>query len=123
MALLGHSGSYFLTRILVGGASFAIIAVYTRLLHAQEFGELALALAGIIFFVALFAENASAVRCRDDGGVAMAIPSDRRPLLCHTGRRFGLSSRRFLVLQLPGCKPLDMMGGFWDDTAAVETLG
>jgi hypothetical protein len=32
MALLRHSGIYFLARILAGGAGFAIIAAYTRLL-------------------------------------------------------------------------------------------
>jgi O-antigen/teichoic acid export membrane protein len=53
MALLRHSGIYFLARILAGGASFAIIAVYTRLLNAQEFGELALALTGVGFFSGL----------------------------------------------------------------------
>lgn len=57
MALLRHSGIYFLARILAGGASFAIIAAYTRLLNAQEFGELALALAGVLFIVALFADS------------------------------------------------------------------
>jgi hypothetical protein len=31
MALLRHSGIYFLARILAGGAGFAIIAAYTRL--------------------------------------------------------------------------------------------
>ncbi|MGH6665811.1 MAG: lipopolysaccharide biosynthesis protein, partial [Pseudolabrys sp.] len=50
MALLRHSGIYFLARILAGAAGFAIIAAYTRLLSAQEFGELALALAGVNFF-------------------------------------------------------------------------
>jgi len=53
MALLRHSGIYFLARILSGAAGFAIIAVYTRLLSAQEFGELALALAGVGFVVVL----------------------------------------------------------------------
>src|ERR1700744_4363661 len=57
MALLRHSGIYFLARILAGGARFAIIAAYTRLLSAQEFGELALAMAGVIFIVALFADS------------------------------------------------------------------
>src|SRR5487761_2614648 len=50
MALLRHSGIYFLARILAGGASFAMIAAYTRLLDPHAFGELALALAGIGFF-------------------------------------------------------------------------
>ena len=50
MALLRHSGIYFLARILAGGAGFAIIAAYTRLLNAHQFGELALALAGVNFF-------------------------------------------------------------------------
>ena len=50
MALLRHSGIYFLARILSGSASFVLIAAYTRLLSAQEFGELALALAGVGFF-------------------------------------------------------------------------
>jgi O-antigen/teichoic acid export membrane protein len=50
MALLRHSGIYFLARILAGGASFAIIAAYTRLLDPHAFGELALALAGVGFF-------------------------------------------------------------------------
>ena len=49
MALLRHSGIYFLARFVAGSASFAIIAVYTRLLSAQEFGELALLLAGVGF--------------------------------------------------------------------------
>jgi hypothetical protein len=42
MALLRHSGIYFQARILAGGASFAIIAAYTRLLDPHAFGELAL---------------------------------------------------------------------------------
>lgn len=42
MALLRHSGIYFLARILAGGASFAIIAAYTRLLDPHAFGELAM---------------------------------------------------------------------------------
>lgn len=50
MALLRHSGIYFLARILSGAAAFVLIAAYTRLLSAQEFGELALALAGVGFF-------------------------------------------------------------------------
>jgi len=50
MALLRHSGIYFLARVLAGGASFAIIAAYTRLLDPHAFGELALALAGVGFF-------------------------------------------------------------------------
>src|SRR5438309_2109237 len=50
MALLRHSGIYFLARILAGAAGFAIIAAYTRLLDAHTFGELALALAGVTFF-------------------------------------------------------------------------
>ncbi|HEY1475794.1 MAG TPA: oligosaccharide flippase family protein [Pseudolabrys sp.] len=53
MALLRHSGIYFLARILTGGASFAIIAAYTRLLDPHAFGELALALAGVGFFSGL----------------------------------------------------------------------
>jgi O-antigen/teichoic acid export membrane protein len=50
MALLRHGGIYFLARILSGAAAFVLIAAYTRLLSAQEFGELALALAGVGFF-------------------------------------------------------------------------
>jgi O-antigen/teichoic acid export membrane protein len=50
MALVRHSGIYFLARILAGGAGFAIIAAYTRLLNPHEFGELALALAAVNFF-------------------------------------------------------------------------
>jgi O-antigen/teichoic acid export membrane protein len=57
MALLRHSGIYFLARILSGAAGFAIIAAYTRLLSAQEFGELALAMAGVYFFVVLIADS------------------------------------------------------------------
>jgi O-antigen/teichoic acid export membrane protein len=53
MALLRHSGIYFLARILAGGAGFAIIAAYTRLLDPHAFGELALALAGVGFFSGL----------------------------------------------------------------------
>ena len=53
MALLRHSGIYFLARILAGGASFAIIAAYTRLLEPHAFGELTLSLTGVTFFVAL----------------------------------------------------------------------
>lgn len=53
MALLRHSGIYFLARILAGGASFAIIAAYTRLLNPHAFGELALALTGVGFFSGL----------------------------------------------------------------------
>ena len=53
MALLRHSGIYFLARILAGGASFAIIAAYTRLLDPHAFGELALALTGVGFFSGL----------------------------------------------------------------------
>ncbi len=50
MALLRHSGIYLVARVLAGGAGFAIIAAYTRLLNAQEFGEYALAIAGVTFF-------------------------------------------------------------------------
>jgi O-antigen/teichoic acid export membrane protein len=57
MALLRHSGIYFLARIVAGAAGFAIIAAYTRLLSAQEFGELALALAGVGFFGLLILEG------------------------------------------------------------------
>ena len=53
MALLRHSGIYFLARILAGGASFALIAAYTRLLDPRAFGELVLAMAGVGFFTAL----------------------------------------------------------------------
>jgi O-antigen/teichoic acid export membrane protein len=53
MALLRHSGIYFLARILAGAAGFALIAAYTRLLSAQEFGEFALATAGVVFFSVL----------------------------------------------------------------------
>lgn len=49
MALLRHSGIYFLARILSGAAGFAIIAAYTRLLDPHQFGELALVLAGVGF--------------------------------------------------------------------------
>ncbi len=64
MALLRHSGIYFLARILAGGASFAIIAVYTRLLSAQEFGELALALAGVTFIVVLIGDTPTTAMLR-----------------------------------------------------------
>lgn len=57
MALLRHGGIYFLARILSGAAGFAIIAVYTRLLSAQEFGELALALTSVGFFSLLIVEG------------------------------------------------------------------
>ncbi|MGH6685055.1 MAG: lipopolysaccharide biosynthesis protein, partial [Pseudolabrys sp.] len=57
MALLRHSGIYFLARTLAGGASFALIAAYTRLLGAQEFGELALLLAGVGFFTLLIGDT------------------------------------------------------------------
>jgi O-antigen/teichoic acid export membrane protein len=57
MALLRHSGIYFLARILAGAAGFALIAAYTRLLSAQEFGELALAMAGVVFFSVLIVEG------------------------------------------------------------------
>jgi O-antigen/teichoic acid export membrane protein len=57
MALLRHSGIYFLARIVAGAAGFAIIAAYTRLLSAQEFGELALALTGVGFFALLILEG------------------------------------------------------------------
>jgi O-antigen/teichoic acid export membrane protein len=53
MDLLRHSGIYFLARILAGGASFAIIAAYTRLLDPHAFGELALAMTGVGFFSGL----------------------------------------------------------------------
>src|SRR5580658_4442976 len=53
MALLRHSGIYFLARISAGGASFAIIATYTRLLDPHTFGELALAMTGVGFFSGL----------------------------------------------------------------------
>ena len=53
MALLRHSGIYFLARILSGAAGFAIIAAYTRLLDSRSFGELALALTGVGFFSGL----------------------------------------------------------------------
>jgi O-antigen/teichoic acid export membrane protein len=57
MALLRHSGIYFLARILAGGAAFAIIAAYTRLLDPHAFGELALSLAGVGFFAVLIVEG------------------------------------------------------------------
>jgi O-antigen/teichoic acid export membrane protein len=57
MALLRHSGIYFLARILAGGAAFAIIAAYTRLLDPHAFGELALSLAGVAFFAVLIIEG------------------------------------------------------------------
>jgi O-antigen/teichoic acid export membrane protein len=57
MALLRHSGIYFLARILAGGASFAIIAAYTRLLDPQAFGELALAMGAIGFFALIIVEG------------------------------------------------------------------
>lgn len=57
MALLRHSGIYLLARILAGGASFAIIAAYTRLLNPHAFGELALAIAGVGFFGVLIVEG------------------------------------------------------------------
>jgi O-antigen/teichoic acid export membrane protein len=53
MALLRHSGIYFLARILAGGASFAVISAYTRLLDPHAFGEYALSLAGVAFFSGL----------------------------------------------------------------------
>ena len=57
MALLRHSGIYFLARILAGGAGFAIIASYTRLLDPHQFGVLALLLAGVGFFTAVVADT------------------------------------------------------------------
>ena len=57
MALLRHSGIYFLARILSGAAGFAIIATYTRLLDSHSFGELALAIAGVGFFGLLVVEG------------------------------------------------------------------
>ncbi len=75
MALLRHSGIYLLARILSGVAGFAIIAAYTRLLSAQEFGELALTLAGVGFVVALFADSPTMAMLRflpDDSRAARA---------------------------------------------------
>jgi O-antigen/teichoic acid export membrane protein len=72
MALLRHSGIYFLARIVAGAAGFAIIAAYTRLLSAQEFGELALALTGVGFFALLILEGPT---CR-------ATPWRRAPPYC-----------------------------------------
>jgi O-antigen/teichoic acid export membrane protein len=57
MALLRHSGIYFAARILAGGASFAIIAAYTRLLYPHAFGELALSIAGVTFFGVLILDG------------------------------------------------------------------
>jgi O-antigen/teichoic acid export membrane protein len=57
MALLRHSGIYFAARILAGGASFAIIAAYTRLLDPHAFGELALAMGAIGFFALIIVEG------------------------------------------------------------------
>jgi O-antigen/teichoic acid export membrane protein len=57
MALLRHSGIYFAARILAGGASFAIIAAYTRLLDPHAFGELALAIIGVTFFGVLILDG------------------------------------------------------------------
>lgn len=57
MVLLRHSGIYFLARALAGGAAFAIIAIYTRLLDPHQFGELALLLAGIGLFSAISADT------------------------------------------------------------------
>lgn len=57
MALLRHSGIYFLARALAGGAAFAVIAAYTRLLDPHQFGELALLLAGVGLFTAITADT------------------------------------------------------------------
>jgi O-antigen/teichoic acid export membrane protein len=57
MALLRHSGIYFLARILAGGAGFAILASYTRLLDPHAFGELTLLLAGVGFFTLLIGDT------------------------------------------------------------------
>jgi hypothetical protein len=57
MALLRHSGIYFAARIFAGGASFALIAAYTRLLDPHAFGELALSIAGVTFFDALILDG------------------------------------------------------------------
>jgi O-antigen/teichoic acid export membrane protein len=57
MALLRHSGIYFAARIFAGGASFALIAAYTRLLDPHAFGELALSIAGVTFFGALILDG------------------------------------------------------------------
>ena len=64
MALLRHSGIYFIARIAAGGAGFAVIAAYTRLLSAQEFGELALALAGVNFFSSMLVYGVMQVMIR-----------------------------------------------------------
>ncbi|HEY1311857.1 MAG TPA: oligosaccharide flippase family protein, partial [Pseudolabrys sp.] len=71
MALLRHSGIYFLARIFAGGASFAIIAAYTRLLDPHAFGELALAMAGVTFFVALIGDSPTMSMLR-------FLPGDKR---------------------------------------------
>jgi hypothetical protein len=48
MALLRHSGIYFLARILAGAAGFAIIAAYTRLLmNLLGVPAMAMQLAGV----------------------------------------------------------------------------
>ncbi|HSP51053.1 MAG TPA: hypothetical protein VLN61_12920 [Pseudolabrys sp.] len=56
MALLHHSGIYFLARILAGSAAFAILAAFTRLLDPHAFGELALSVSGVAFFAVLVVE-------------------------------------------------------------------
>jgi len=57
MMLLRHTGIYLAARMLVGGAGFAVMAVYTRVLGTNEFGELTLALTGVAFLGLLAVEG------------------------------------------------------------------
>jgi O-antigen/teichoic acid export membrane protein len=72
MALLRHSGIYFLARILAGGASFAIIAAYTRLLDPHAFGELALAMGAVGFFALIIVEGPTQAMLRHLPGNPLA---------------------------------------------------
>ena len=52
--LLKHSVYYMLARGLPGVASFAALALYTRLLEPDEYGRYALVITGVGFFNVVF---------------------------------------------------------------------
>jgi O-antigen/teichoic acid export membrane protein len=55
--LLVHSGIYLLVRVIAGIAGFVGIALYTRLLSAEEFGRFTLVLTGAAFLSLLVSEG------------------------------------------------------------------
>jgi O-antigen/teichoic acid export membrane protein len=104
MALLRHSGIYFLARILSGAAGFVLIAAYTRLLDPHAFGELALAMAGVGFFSLLIVEGFTLTTLR-------YMPSDDRGARATT--LWGLVVPAIMVCALVGATVLAAAPEHW----------